>query len=640
MSSGTAYALSIGNNGNAIATGLTDTLTGSAITLSKVSATEIEGKDTNGNVVFKISVDQTGNVTFELDRPVENNSGPVTLLANSVMLTQTITDGDGSKASDSIDISKQFSISDDTPTITLTQATEPTLTVHEADLQASTNGGVNGTLHDGSTSTSPTSFAGAFSDHFGADGAAQTGSVSYALTVGNGGVTDLTDTRSGSSVTLHQIGATEIDGKDANGDLVFTLKVDSSGEVTFTLDRAVENNSGPVRLPSSSVVLTQTITDGDGTTASQNLDISQQFSITDDKPTITSTIVGEPVLTVHEADLTASTNGVSGTVGNGETSTGPIGFSNQFTDNFGADGAAKTGAVGYALTVGNGGATNLTDTQSGSAVTLHQSGTAEIDGRDGNGDLVFTIKVDSSGDVTFTLDRAVDNNGTTASLMPSDSVVLTQTIEDGDGTKSTPTSINIGSQLQITDDAPTMTSFSNAAGMPLGASGIAVDAANPSVSGAWVGSFGADGPNSATPFNLVMGPAPAGFTYSIVQSNITVDGHAGGFEEKVTHGSSSFTFFAFTEAVTVNGVAGEEMFAFAGQGGATPFFELTVFDNQTYTFHLDTTTLPTPATTVNFSGLDGARGNGSDKFLDFVNGGGNVQLNFAKWFRSTDLREH
>ncbi len=116
-------------------------------------------------------------------------------------------------------------------------------------------------------------------------------------------------------MTLVQNGA-EVDGVInaglSNQTTVFSLTVDSSGNVVFTLDRSVENNSGPVSLPADSVTLTQTITDGDGTQGSNNIDISTQFSITDDKPEVAASGT-TPALTLSEANLTFLTNGIDGT---------------------------------------------------------------------------------------------------------------------------------------------------------------------------------------------------------------------------------------------------------------------------------------------------------------------------------------
>ncbi len=210
-------------------TGLTDTLSGDPVTLKQVGTTEVDGVVTVGGqtfTVFTYVVNSSGDVTFTLERSVSDNGSSTTLQPNSVTLSQTITDGDGTTNSNSLDISTQFSITDDTPVIALTGAALSTLTVHEADLQSGTNGGINGTIADGATSSGPISFAGAFHDNFGADGAAKTGSVTYALLVGNNSTTNLIDTQSGTAVTLSTNGATEIDGKDANGDLVFKITVD------------------------------------------------------------------------------------------------------------------------------------------------------------------------------------------------------------------------------------------------------------------------------------------------------------------------------------------------------------------------------------------------------------------------------
>ncbi len=244
-----------------------------------------------------------------------------------------------------------------------------------------------------------------------------------------------------------------------------TITLDSAtGDVTFTEDRAIQNNntgSTGVSLAADVVTLTQTIIDHDGTTASANIDLGAKLAITDDEPTITASSILPTQQTVSESGLPGGTTP-------GQASTSVVGhFGGDFTDNFGADGAlgnnAQT-AKSYSLVLQST-ATNLIDTASGKSVTLVlNQATGEIDGtvtlNDGSTATVFTITVDAStGDVTFTDERAVHNNGTTASLL-SGSVYLEQTITDGDGTvvsTSGTQGLDISRAFGITDDTPIIT---------------------------------------------------------------------------------------------------------------------------------------------------------------------------------------
>ncbi|MGX5806432.1 DUF5801 repeats-in-toxin domain-containing protein, partial [Bradyrhizobium sp. Arg314] len=101
-------------------------------------------------LVFTLGVDATGKVSLDLDRAVHEdnlantpNDG-TSLAANLIQLTATVTDGDGDKASQAINIGNLLTVNDDGPSIVANpQFTAPTLTVDESFLTAATNG-VNG----------------------------------------------------------------------------------------------------------------------------------------------------------------------------------------------------------------------------------------------------------------------------------------------------------------------------------------------------------------------------------------------------------------------------------------------------------------------------------------------------------------
>ncbi|MFO7159855.1 DUF5801 repeats-in-toxin domain-containing protein, partial [Enterococcus faecium] len=74
---------------------------------------------------------------------------------------------------------------------------------------------------------------------------------------------------------LVQVNATTIEGHvgSATGALAFTISVNpATGVVTFTEDRAVDNNAGPVSLAAGTVTLTQTVVDSDDGKASASVD--------------------------------------------------------------------------------------------------------------------------------------------------------------------------------------------------------------------------------------------------------------------------------------------------------------------------------------------------------------------------------
>jgi len=137
--------------------GLVDTATNEAVTLSLVSG-HVEGRTATTNLlVFRVDVDGSGNVTLDQQRAVVHtpDTGPnqsTTLSAdNLVQLTATITDKDGDSASAVLNIGQNLVFLDDAPSITA-NATTPTLTVDETTL---------------AVNAGPTNFANSFTSSFG-----------------------------------------------------------------------------------------------------------------------------------------------------------------------------------------------------------------------------------------------------------------------------------------------------------------------------------------------------------------------------------------------------------------------------------------------------------------------------------------
>ncbi|WGS29774.1 DUF5801 repeats-in-toxin domain-containing protein [Bradyrhizobium sp. ISRA464] len=476
--SSVSYALSIPGNGTP--SGLIDSQTQQQDVLVQVNATTIEGHVgiASGALAFTITVDPTtGVVTFTEDRAVNNNgtgATGVSLAAGTVTLTQTVVDNDGGTASASIDLGTKLSITDDRPIVTVVPGSEPSLMLSETHLTAATNNGVDGTAHNLALTSVTHSFAGAFNDNFGADGSGPTAldphPVVYTLSIGNGGLSGLVDSQSQQNDVLVQTSSNTITGyvgSQASGLVAFTITVDGSGNVTFTEDRAVDNNgtgATGVSFAAGAVTLTQTITDGDGSSASASLDLGAKLSITDDGPTVTVVAANEPSLTLSETHLTTGTNPDSGTAPSLAQTTSTGNFSGAFTDVAGADGIKSTA---YSLTIngGSGTASGLVDSHTQLSDVLVQVNATTIEGHVGNaaGALAFTISVDpSTGIVTFTEDRAVDqpqsgsNPSATPALFTAGVLTLTQTVTDNDGTTAS-AGLDLGAKLSITDDGPTVT---------------------------------------------------------------------------------------------------------------------------------------------------------------------------------------
>jgi T1SS-143 domain-containing protein len=180
------------------------------------------------------------------------------------------TDIDGTQANSTVTVS----VSDDIPQLSISEAQLAALTVDET---------VFGTDATGNFSTAFTAF-------YGADGAHASHATAYGLTVvaGNSG---LVDTLTGQTVVLSLAGGV-VFGKNSNGDEVFRISVDANGNVTLNQSRSVEhpdfptNHDEPISLAGNLIKLTGTITDADGDTDSETIDIGNKFVFEDDGPVV------------------------------------------------------------------------------------------------------------------------------------------------------------------------------------------------------------------------------------------------------------------------------------------------------------------------------------------------------------------
>lgn len=353
---------------------------------------------------------------------------------------------------------------DDGPTITVT-SDNATATVDETFL---------GTPGTGDFSTQ-------FTKDFGTDGPG--GAAQYSLST-LGGDSGLVETSNGEHVSLFQNGSI-VEGRDTDGQVVFTVAVDANGIVTLTQLRAVvqPNPNDPndsVTLASDNLIqLHATITDGDGDPATAALNIGQNLFFLDDGPSI-STTGTPPTVTVDETTLGTSSH---------------ANFAPNFSGVFGADGP---GSITFDLGTAGGVIAGLTDSETGESVSISKVGN-EIQGRDTDGALIFTVDVDASGNVTFDQVRSVvhpdaTNPNDALTLGAANLVTLTATIHDGDGDTASAV-LNIGQNLVILDDGPTVTVPSSA---PDAAHAAHLgNAAGDQVTGAFGYDIGADDHNAA-----------------------------------------------------------------------------------------------------------------------------------------------
>ncbi|PKB14783.1 T1SS-143 domain-containing protein [Novosphingobium kunmingense] len=358
----------------------------------------------------------------------------------------TVTDIDGDPATGSLTIN----VDDDTPVVTAT-GRAPALVVDETDF------GVNAS-RDLST---------LFTHAFGADGAAASGSIGYALGV-VAGPSGLVDTLTGLPVVLAMNGAV-VEGRTTGGLLVFTATVDANGVVTLDQSRAVVHtpNAGPddiAALAANLVTLTKTVTDRDGDSASATAGIGGLLQFVDDAPAAAN-------------DTDALLAGAMG------PATG-----NVLTDAEGDGGKDSPNADGGSVTAvtGANGAGTIGGTTTG------QHGTLTL-GANGEYSYVRTTSgpIDATDTFTYTL---TDGDG--------DAVTATLTITLRDAGPMT----GENATVLLDDDA--------LAGGNAGGTGDDVNAANTS------GSLAGSGGDGALTWALTGATVPAGFTTSVVNPGL------------------------------------------------------------------------------------------------------------------------
>ncbi|TPL05668.1 MULTISPECIES: DUF5801 repeats-in-toxin domain-containing protein [unclassified Mesorhizobium] len=405
------------------------TLDGEEIFLTTVqNGSAVEARDADGDLVAAFYIipnaDNTSGtvqaITFEaIDHPL-NPDPDDRVDFSDILKVRALSEV-------STPIGDDINVDDDGPTITA-NGTEPTLTTDDTDI----------------TDSDTANFAGAFTSDPGTDGLGAAG-ITYALGT-PGGASGLIATQLNEGINLVDNNGV-IEGRTATTDtLAFTVEVNAAGDVTLTQLLAVRHDpdSGPDQSTGLSaanlVTLTATIVDGDGDTASDTADIGDNLIFKDDAPSISAPL-DNVIVTVDESTLASD-----------DTKS----FATQFTSDGGKDGSA---GITYALSV-VAGASGLFDTLSGQAVNLSVNA-GVVEGKTAvGGDLVFTVSVDPSGQVTLNQIRSVihDPNlgpNDTEILATDDLIKLTATITDKDGDTASAV-LNIGQNLVFTDDAPTI----------------------------------------------------------------------------------------------------------------------------------------------------------------------------------------
>ena len=271
---------------------------------------------TTGNTIFDLAVSSTGVVTLtqyqQIDHAVEGTTTSpfddqfAILADNKISLTAsaTITDFDGDTATDSatVDLGGNIKFADHGPTIDLTIRTTSLVVDESVGTTGSilNEGGATNNDETTTVATNDIGFAKGFlfdvtTANAGADGL---GSQVYSLSLGSAGLSGLMDSDTNQNVLLTLVNGV-IEGRTATSNaLVFTLSISStSGEVSLTQFRAIEHNDSlnhdengvsAAVLLANAVSLNVTLTDFDGDTASDTLDISGLIKFEDDGPAVLS----------------------------------------------------------------------------------------------------------------------------------------------------------------------------------------------------------------------------------------------------------------------------------------------------------------------------------------------------------------
>ncbi|RTR06412.1 retention module-containing protein [Halomonas nitroreducens] len=277
------------------------------------------GAVADANTVFTLAVDGDGNVTLTQRAAVDHATADTSDYASdqqglgtglvNLVGTVTITDSEGDSASDSetLDLGGNVLFDDDGPSVVPTpDYVAPALTLDESPLSV-----------DGLASAS-SDFSGAFATtiDYGTDGA---GGVTYGLSLagdalGSGLYALGADGTAGGEIQLAR------DGDDIIGQLdgteYFRISVNDSGTVTFTQSANIWHGEGEaahddpesLEAASGTLLLTQTVTDADGDSASAAVDLSAGvFTIEDDGPRPFLPQAAHVLLAVDAAEATQQT---------------------------------------------------------------------------------------------------------------------------------------------------------------------------------------------------------------------------------------------------------------------------------------------------------------------------------------------
>ncbi|HHQ4713775.1 TPA: retention module-containing protein, partial [Aeromonas veronii] len=498
----------------------------------------------NGLQITAITYDPvTGNGSVSYSYTLLDNEAhqqPASDLQLGESLAVTLTDDDGDTTSATLDIV----IQDDVPTQDVGVAEEANLgglsvsldeTVGKEDTysESDVNDGYVSDDAEGVLARATTAIEGGLlslftsSGSYGADGAGSiTGSFSF-VGIGEAGVATNLSATKGGAITLNAVSATELQGVDGDGDVVFSIKivvVDGVSQLQTTQFEALSHDDTGLFDESLSLLLSGqnslglqysvTRVDGDGDSVTDSATVSliagerSVFSFDDDGPRA-GLAEKAPALGATVDESLVSLGGVGGD-GVASATLSADDVRAQFAPAFGADGA---GSIGYSLALTGSNVASglyavdpLAANGQGAAIVLNQAGNV-ITGSAGGVDY-FTLTIDpTTGEVTLELLDNVWHGDTTSAddsvALSVDEGVLTlvQTVTDADGDRAS-ASVELGATgvFRFEDDGPKASNVLAALvlddeGLVGGINGGSGDVAgaNTSVTGNLVYQAGADG---------------------------------------------------------------------------------------------------------------------------------------------------
>ncbi|MDE5452826.1 VWA domain-containing protein [Bradyrhizobium sp. CSA112] len=480
----------------------------------------------NGKVAFAIAIASDGRVSVAQYLSIKhddrgdfnetNDNGnnwndaspddPLTVQQNlngKIIATLTVTDSDGDKSSDSVNIGKLITFLDDGPSVEVHAASGFSVIHDETpDVQSSDDDTTvqavrdlfanvhhkgpdphlaNAQKVDGAIGFAQSEGAAlAVSTNFGADGAASSNSKVFSLTLNGGnGTNSGLETTDGKDIYLFKEGDLIVgryDGPDSGSSTTntgsdpaaFAIAIDPvTGKVSVVQYVSLEHNNTVdadeyVAIASNKVFATVTVTDGDGDPARDSADISGKIRFEDDGPTITgatiSVAVDEDGLPTGNLD----TNRTGETTGTGSAIA--AGALNALV-NFGADGPASTA---FDLVVQNtpintgleskGGDIRIVSDGNTLRGYVDQGGNSAYQA--GTDREVFTLTVGSNGSYVFTLKDQIDHpslngqNGDNTENLLTTALDLSEYVIATDGDGDTVRLATGAFTIQIRDDIP------------------------------------------------------------------------------------------------------------------------------------------------------------------------------------------